>query len=69
MLYEVITKNDTGQKDLCGLVINLSLGVHVEESSRQEVASAPNREDREKELAPTLYCLLERIHKEGAIIA
>ena len=61
-------KAETGQDDLCGLVINLSMGIHVEESLRQAVATASNRLERERELAPALYCLLERAHNEGAII-
>ncbi|VAW38248.1 hypothetical protein MNBD_CHLOROFLEXI01-476 [hydrothermal vent metagenome] len=44
-------------KKLCGMVINLSMGVHVEDTSKPQ-----------KELVPVLYKLLKCAHNNGAII-
>ncbi len=58
-------KQDTRQEKLCGLVLNISMGIHVEENLRQQVVQGTKDEGA---LVPALYCLLKKAHEEGAII-
>ncbi|MCA9955147.1 MAG: S8 family serine peptidase [Anaerolineales bacterium] len=50
---------------LCGLVLNFSMGIYVKEADRQAALAGSKPFS---ELAPSLFCLLQRAHIKGAII-
>lgn len=50
---------------LCGLVLNFSMGIYVDEAARQEALDGTKPFN---ELVPALYCLLKRIYERGGII-